>query len=246
MINCTLVKAYVKTNQAKLCADIIDNDKFGTDYLKDGFLEKDELKHNKMALALIHENRGDYEKALAIWKTFAEDKIDPSVSRPARDRTIKILKSLKDQKHKEIYKQHISWMLPIFQELSFEIILENQELLDIDCVLNDLIPQIDCSEDQRLKERFLSFVNKKEKYVNEKLQTQLIKFYIERLFNKAAGMKPEDDKLPKRLIEEPISSGPSKGMTSQINVTLPQYYEARGWENAFPTQATLERLGLAE
>jgi aldehyde:ferredoxin oxidoreductase len=59
-------------------------------------------------------------------------------------------------------------------------------------------------------------------------------------------MKPEDDKLPKRLIEEPISSGPSKGMTSQINVTLPQYYEARGWENAFPTQATLERLGLAE
>ena len=35
-------------------------------------------------------------------------------------------------------------------------------------------------------------------------------------------------------------------MTSQINVTLPQYYEARGWENAFPTQATLERLGLAE
>ena len=71
-------------------------------------------------------------------------------------------------------------------------------------------------------------------------------YNIERLFNKAAGMKPEDDKLPKRLIEEPISSGPSKGMTSQINVTLPQYYEARGWENAFPTQATLERLGLAE
>ena len=71
-------------------------------------------------------------------------------------------------------------------------------------------------------------------------------YNIERLFNKAAGMKPEDDKLPTRLIEEPISSGPSKGMTSQIQVTLPQYYEARGWENAFPTQATLERLGLAE
>ena len=184
MINCTLVKAYVKTNQAKLCAEIIDNDKLGTDYLADGFLEKGELKHNKMALALIHENRGDYEKALTIWKTFAEDKIDPSVSRPARDRTIKILKGLKEPKHKEIYKKHISWMLPIFQELSFEIILENQELLDIDFVLNELIPKIDGTEDQRLKERFLSFVNKKEKYVNEKLQTQLIKFYIERLFNK--------------------------------------------------------------
>lgn len=71
-------------------------------------------------------------------------------------------------------------------------------------------------------------------------------YNIERLFNKAAGMKPEDDRLPKRLIEEPIKEGPSKGMVSQIQVTLPQYYEARGWVDAFPTQETLERLGLAE
>lgn len=71
-------------------------------------------------------------------------------------------------------------------------------------------------------------------------------YNIERLFNKAAGMKPEDDRLPKRLMEEPIVSGPSKGMVSKINLTLPEYYEVRGWENAFPTQDTLERLGLAE
>lgn len=70
-------------------------------------------------------------------------------------------------------------------------------------------------------------------------------YNIERMFNKAAGMKPEDDRLPKRLTEEPIPDGPSKGFVSQIAVTLPQYYEVRGWENAFPTQATLERLGLA-
>src|SRR5699024_4846077 len=69
-------------------------------------------------------------------------------------------------------------------------------------------------------------------------------YNIERLFNKEAGMKPEDDKLPKRLIEEPISEGPSKGMTSQIKVTLPDYYKARGWVDAFPTEETLERLGL--
>ncbi len=58
-------------------------------------------------------------------------------------------------------------------------------------------------------------------------------------------MKPEDDRLPKRLTEEPIPDGPSKGEVSKLSVTLPQYYEVRGWENAFPTQATLERLGLA-
>ncbi len=69
-------------------------------------------------------------------------------------------------------------------------------------------------------------------------------YNIERMFNKKAGMKPEDDRLPKRLTEEPIVDGPSKGMLSQIEVTLPQYYKVRGWKNAFPTEETLRRLGL--
>ncbi len=69
-------------------------------------------------------------------------------------------------------------------------------------------------------------------------------YNIERMFNKAAGMKPEDDKLPKRLIAEPIPEGPSKGMTSKIEITLPEYYEVRGWVDAFPTEETIKRLGL--
>ena len=82
-------------------------------------------------------------------------------------------------------------------------------------------------------------------YTVEELMATGERIYnIERLFNKQAGMKPEDDRLPKRLTEDPIPDGPSKGSVSQIKVTLPQYYEVRGWENAFPTEATLERLGL--
>lgn len=69
-------------------------------------------------------------------------------------------------------------------------------------------------------------------------------YNIERQFNKAAGMKPEDDTLPKRLLEEPIPDGPSKGEVSKLHILLPQYYELRGWENAFPTEATLKRLDL--
>ena len=71
-------------------------------------------------------------------------------------------------------------------------------------------------------------------------------YNIERMFNKAAGMKPEDDRLPKRLLEEPISNGPSKGLVSKLPVTLPEYYKVRGWEAAFPTDETLKRLGLDE
>lgn len=71
-------------------------------------------------------------------------------------------------------------------------------------------------------------------------------YNIERMFNKAAGMKPEDDRLPKRLLEEPIANGPSKGMVSKLPLTLPEYYKARGWVNAFPTDETLKKLGLDE
>lgn len=71
-------------------------------------------------------------------------------------------------------------------------------------------------------------------------------YNIERMFNKAAGMKPEDDRLPKRLLEEPVVNGPSTGMTSKLPLTLPEYYEARGWVNAFPTDETLKKLGLDE
>ncbi len=71
-------------------------------------------------------------------------------------------------------------------------------------------------------------------------------YNLERMFNKAAGMKPEDDRLPKRIAEDEIVNGPSKGMHSQIKLTLPQYYEARGWKDAFPTEETLKRLGLED
>ena len=71
-------------------------------------------------------------------------------------------------------------------------------------------------------------------------------FNIERMFNKAAGMKAEDDTLPKRLLEEPIKDGPSKGMVSKLSEMLPQYYEARGWVAAFPTDETLKKLALDE
>ena len=69
-------------------------------------------------------------------------------------------------------------------------------------------------------------------------------YNLERVFNQKAGMKPEDDTLPKRLLEDPIPSGVSKGQLSRLPEMLPKYYEVRGWENAFPTKETLERLGL--
>ncbi len=69
-------------------------------------------------------------------------------------------------------------------------------------------------------------------------------YNLERMFNREAGMVASDDTLPARLLKEPIKEGPSKGEVSKLDITLPQYYDVRGWKDAFPTEETLRRLGL--
>ncbi len=70
---------------------------------------------------------------------------------------------------------------------------------------------------------------------------------LEKLFNLQAGIPSSEDKLPRRLIEEPIPEGPSKGEVHHLNELLPEYYAVRGWdEEGIPTEETLKRLGLEE
>lgn len=67
---------------------------------------------------------------------------------------------------------------------------------------------------------------------------------IERLFNLAAGISPDQDTLPRRLLEDPIADGPSKGEVARLDVTLPEYYKVRGWDKGIPTPEKLAELGL--
>jgi aldehyde:ferredoxin oxidoreductase len=69
-------------------------------------------------------------------------------------------------------------------------------------------------------------------------------YNLERYFNQLAGMKPEDDTLPKRLLKEAITNQQNDNVVNHLDKMLPEYYKLRGWENAFPTEATLKRLGI--
>ncbi|WP_250672789.1 aldehyde ferredoxin oxidoreductase family protein [Paraclostridium ghonii] len=70
---------------------------------------------------------------------------------------------------------------------------------------------------------------------------------LEKIFNLRAGINKSDDTLPKRLLEDPISKGPTKGHVHKLDVLLPEYYSLRGWdENGVPTDETLKKLGLEE
>ncbi|GIS60248.1 MAG: hypothetical protein CM1200mP2_24730 [Planctomycetaceae bacterium] len=69
---------------------------------------------------------------------------------------------------------------------------------------------------------------------------------LERLWNLKAGLTKADDNLPKRLLSEPHTDGPSAGVTVDLDAMLPVYYSERGWdEEGVPTEEKLAELGLA-
>jgi len=68
---------------------------------------------------------------------------------------------------------------------------------------------------------------------------------LEKRYNIAAGIGPDQDTLPPRLLKDPIPEGPSKGRVHPLAEVLPEYYSLRGWDKqGVPTKAKLAELGL--
>ena len=73
-------------------------------------------------------------------------------------------------------------------------------------------------------------------------------YTLERAFNAREGFTRQDDTLPKRLMEEPIKAGASKGQIftqEKLDQLLEEYYDLYGYdERGIPTRDRLETLGL--
>jgi aldehyde:ferredoxin oxidoreductase len=68
---------------------------------------------------------------------------------------------------------------------------------------------------------------------------------LEKIFNLREGFGKKDDKLPTRILEDPIPAGPSKGNTVPLAKLLPMYYETRGWDAEGKVSDKLKaKLGL--
>ncbi|WP_373501321.1 aldehyde ferredoxin oxidoreductase family protein [Desulfococcus sp.] len=71
-----------------------------------------------------------------------------------------------------------------------------------------------------------------------------------RLFNLRAGLTAGDDRLPRRIVEEPLPGGPHKGRRiseEDMAFMRADYYRKRGWDaDGKPTAETLFRLGLTQ
>jgi aldehyde:ferredoxin oxidoreductase len=69
---------------------------------------------------------------------------------------------------------------------------------------------------------------------------------LERAFNVREGITRNDDTLPQRFREIPLSEGLSSGTVLKLDLMLDEYYSERGWnlQTGKPTRTTLENLSL--
>jgi len=70
-------------------------------------------------------------------------------------------------------------------------------------------------------------------------------YNLKRLFNVKLGVTRKSDNLPKRIFTLALKDGGTKGHLPDIDRLLPDYYDARGWdEHGIPKSETIDALGL--
>jgi len=75
-------------------------------------------------------------------------------------------------------------------------------------------------------------------------------FNLEKMFNYREGFRREDDRLPNRFFEDPLTMGPKKGAVLErksFEASMDQYYQERGWDpkTSRPKNDKLKALGLS-
>ncbi|RLG05355.1 MAG: aldehyde ferredoxin oxidoreductase, partial [Thaumarchaeota archaeon] len=98
--------------------------------------------------------------------------------------------------------------------------------------------------------KFYSYATGLETSLETLLQRSERIWNLTRLISLRQGLKPGEDWLPARVFEDPIPSGPFKGLTlnrEAFSIMLQQYYKFRGWNSkGIPSESKLKELGVLE
>lgn len=71
-------------------------------------------------------------------------------------------------------------------------------------------------------------------------------YNLKRAFNFKHGMRKDEDRLPERLLKEPLPSGGSRGSVAHLEALVKEYCDIRGWDpsSGKPKRTTLEALQM--
>jgi aldehyde:ferredoxin oxidoreductase len=70
--------------------------------------------------------------------------------------------------------------------------------------------------------------------------------HLRRAYNHRLGVTRKEETLPKRLLEDPMPTGPSKGGLPDLDIMLDDYYKFRGCDKktGYPLESKLKELDL--
>jgi len=70
-------------------------------------------------------------------------------------------------------------------------------------------------------------------------------YNLKRVICVKRGVRAKDDRLPERLLKEPLKEGGATGQIVELDKMLPEYYRLRGWRSdGVPSRERLKQLGL--
>ncbi|HSW38421.1 MAG TPA: aldehyde ferredoxin oxidoreductase family protein [Acidobacteriota bacterium] len=155
----------------------------------------------------------------------------------------------------EIFGIPIPWQVDRFAiEGKGRLTKWNQDIRAVTCdcapmcgfLLDMAVPSIACQNTAALMEAItgMPYTAEEIEAVGERLNN------IAKAFNVREGFTRADDRLPERLMTEPLKSGASRGQLisrEDLDSMLDEYYAERGWDvkTGVPTRKKLTELGLA-
>jgi aldehyde:ferredoxin oxidoreductase len=106
-------------------------------------------------------------------------------------------------------------------------------------------------QDTEMVTRVFNLVTGKDWDLNHLLKISERVRNLERMFDVRQGLRRQDDSLPKKFFDQPLTHGPYKGEVmdqDKFEQMKDEYYDIRGWDKktGIPTREKLEELGLGE
>ena len=192
IINEVLVNAMVLLGyQTSFIEEIIEDDK-QTDNFSEEFFKYISNFTSEMALACIYKKSKKYSEAFKLLERYINDMENSQQNLQAVNLLKKILIGFgTNLEYSFLFERGIKILLPNHSNIAFEIILYN-ELIEIDDVLKNILPESKDPDENYKREMFLKIICDDKHYSNEKYQTLYIELLIKNLFS-----QKQDKDIPK-------------------------------------------------
>ena len=174
--------------------EIIEDNRYTNNYYPEEFLKNLNNFTSRMALACIYKRNKKFEEAFNILEPNINNMDNPEQNMEAVNLLKKILIGFgTNTEYVSFFEKGVKLLLANHPNIAFEVILYN-ELIDIDNVLQKILPESNEPDKINKRENFLKLLCDDQHYSNEKYQTLYIELLIKKIFSESPSKDIPRDK----------------------------------------------------